>query len=310
MSLKMKLADLIKLHDQDSTDPALKNSLGDYFLYKNNILFKNIRNQFLNLGFQYTDKDFCHYAVLPYASLPQILKHKKVPYFDNVSVLREIEKEHPLQFTCEELVKVKSNYTLHESSHCVADYYLKQISQSKKLQFNFRYPDCKKAFFLVMAESFANTVESMANVYNTTAEQRLCYELNSYVTHNKKVSTNLQDCLHLIGEKNTFSLIYISYLYSNCLKQEPSAKVLEAILQFLTGDVAVVKKSMDSQLARKVFNHAFELSLDFRLQTTGFFCALSGIDIPLLKLFDFDILEILKTDSCVKDFLSLTQPFD
>lgn len=305
--LQIKLHELLKQHDQHTKTLPL--SLGDGYLYQHNPVFKNIRDHFLKLKGQFTTEDFCHYHVFPYASLPQILKAKKVPYSDNVTVLREIEKLHPKRFTCAELIKVKSNYTLHESSHCVADHYLEKIVNGQYLNNIKLQPDSKKAFRFIMAESFANAVESIANVYNVEPEQRLFYELNSYVTHSKKINSSLQQSVDLIGPLQTFSLIYISYLYSNCLLPEPSAKQFQQILEFVVPEISLQKKAHDSASLRKLFSHGFELSLDFRLQTTGFFCVYSGINTALDKLLKIDVLEILKNSNCVQDFLSGTQPF-
>ncbi len=304
--LQLKLHDLLKLHDQHTS--TLPQSLGDGYLYQHNAAFKNTRDHFLKLKGQFTTEDFCHYHVFPYASLPQILKAKKVPYSDNVTVLREIENLHPKRFTCAELIKVKSNYTLHESSHCVADYYLEKIVSGQYLNNLKLSSESKKAFRFIMAESFANSVESFANIYNKDPEQRLFYELNSYVTHSKKTNLNLQHTVDLIGPKQTFALIYISYLYSNCLLKEPSAKQFLQILEWVIPDPILQKKVQDSVSLRKLFSHGFELSLDFRLQTTGFFCAYSGLNTPLDKLLNIDILDVLKNSNCVHDFLLCTQP--
>lgn len=309
MSLKNKLYDLLRWHDDQVAKPALTYSLGDAYLYKSNPVFKNIRDHFLTLNYSYTQEDFCHYQVLPYASLPAILKEKKVPYFDNVTVLREIEKLHPKRFTCGELIKVKSNYTLHESSHCIADHYLKNFNINNFLSSVATSADSKKAFKLIMAESFANAVESFANVYNLSSEQRLFYELNSYVTHNKKINSALQECLDILGSEVTFQLIYISYLYANCLKSPPSTNIFQQIIEPLIFNEALRKKAIDSPSVRKIFNHGFELSLDFRLQTTGFFLSYSGINTPLMKVLDLDILAILKNSIVIQDFLANAQPF-
>ena len=304
--LQIKLHDLLMLHDQLNT--TLPQSLGDSYLYQHNVVFKNTRDHFIKLKGQFTTDDFCHYHVFPYASLPQILKNKKIPYSDNVTVLREIESLHPKRFTCAELIKVKSNYTLHESSHCVADHYLEKITSGQYLNNLKLSPDSKKAFRFIMAESFANSVESFANIYNKQPEQRLFYELNSYVTHSKKTNLNLQHTVDLIGAKQTFALIYISYLYSNCLLNEPSAKQFLQILECVIPDINLRKKAQDSTSIRKLFSHGFELSLDFRLQTTGFFCAYSGLNTPLDKLLAIDIIDVLKNSNCVQDFLLCTQP--
>lgn len=294
-----KLKDFLKLHDENQMPQGIKNSLGDSYLYKNNFIFKSIRDQFLQLGFTYTDKDFCHYTVLPYASLNSILKEKKVPYFDNVTAVKEIENLHPGLFTCNDIIKVKPNYTLHESSHCIVDHFLKDIH----LEDTALSSEGKKAFKLILAEAFANTVESLANLPNSTIEQRLFFELNSYAIHTKKVNQSLQQATELLGPKLTFHLVYISYLYSNCLFPELPTKAFQSVLELIIEDSALLKKAKDSQGVRKLFNHAFELSMDFRLQTTGFYCAYSGIKTDILKLLNIDIQSIYTKSKSIKTLL-------
>lgn len=308
MSLQKKLHEILALHDQNQQKDTLPLSLGDSFLFNHNSVFKNIRQHSLKLGYSFTTNDFCHYNVLPYASLPKILQEKKVPYSDNVSVLRDIELRFPNRFRCEELVKVKSNYTLHESSHCVADHYLKEPTFDPRDLHLIPSANSQKAFKLIMAESFANAIESIANAYNLTPEQRFFYELNSYVTHNKKVNTHLLHTLELIGLKNTFQLIYISYLFSNSLNPDVSHQVFLQILKHVLQEQAVFNKAKDHPAPKKLFSHGFELSLDFRLQTTGFFCAYSGLNTPLQQLLKWDTLELVIKSNAIKKFLDLTCP--
>ncbi|MFZ3229803.1 MAG: hypothetical protein WA160_06335 [Pseudobdellovibrio sp.] len=292
------LKDLLKLHDENLTKNGLEYSLGDSFLYQHNEIFKNIRNHFLKLGFTYTDKDFCHYTVLPYASLATILEEKKVPYFDNVTVLKEIEKSHPGRFKCDDLIRVKPNYTLHESTHCIVDHFFKNIEITDKSLSE----ESKKAFKLIMAEAFANSVESIANLPNNSIEQRLFYEVNSYAIHTKKVNQTLQQATDLIGPKLVFHLVYFSYLHSNCLFSEPNAKAFNIILELIIKDSALLKKAMDSQSVRRLYNHAFELSLDFRLQTTSFYCAFSGINTDIQKLLNIDIINLHANSNIITNF--------
>lgn len=302
--MSLKLREFLKLHEENQSPPGIKNSLGDGFLYKNNPIFKNVRDAFLKLGFTYTDKDFCHYTVLPYASLPSILKEKKVPYFDNVTVLKDIEKQHPGRFNCHDLIKVKPNYTLHESSHCLVDDFLNSI-QLTDCGLN---AESQKAFKLIMAEAFANTVETIANRFNESPEQRLFFELNSYAIHTKKVNQTLQQTNDLLGAKLTFHLVYISYLFSNCLFPELSTKAYQQVLAAIIDNDTLIKKAQDSQSVRKLFNHAFELSMDFRLQTTGFFCAYSGLQTDLVKLLNIDIYNIYTKTNHIKKLLSHFDP--
>lgn len=303
MNLKIKLSELLHLHGSFSAKASLAKSLGDGFLYHHNYLFRSIRDEFLKIGYSLTTDDFCHYAVMPYASLPSILSEKKVPYFDNVTVLEKIESQHPQFFNCEEIIKVKSNYTLHESSHCLAAHFLKNFSTASLSPVLNLHAESKPVFKIILAESFANTVESFSNFYNQSSELRLFYELNSYINHNKKINSALIQCCDLLGPKNTFDLMYISHLYSNCLHPEPSQKLLIEILTIILDDNILLKKAQDSSAPRKVFNHAFQLSLDFRIQTTGFFLAYSGYKTPLDQLLKIDILEVLKKTGVVQEFL-------
>jgi len=297
--LAPKLQQFLKLHDESEASHGIKNSLGDSFLYRHNYIFKNIRDCFFKLGFTFTDKDFCHYTVMPYASLKSILKEKKVPYFDNVTVLKEIEQQYPRKFNCHDIVKVKPNYILHESSHCIVESFLKDL----QLSTNQLSTESQKAFKLVMAEAFANTVESLANLPNDTVEKRLFFELNSYAIHTKKVNQNIQQTYDLLGPTLIFHLVYVSYLFSNCLFPEPNTKVYQTILELLIPDVSVRKKAFDSQAVRKTFNHAFELSQDFRIQTTSFYLAYSGINGDLFKVLQVDIVELMKKTLFIQNLL-------
>ena len=308
--LQLKLGDLLKSHSEGHSTETLPDNLGDAYLFKFNPVFRKIRQQFLKMGYTLTQDDFCHYDVLPYASLPKILSQKKVPYKNNVQALQEIETTRPGRFTVGELVKVKSNYVLHESSLCIADSILEKITAGPFLSPLKITAESARVFKFIMAESFANAVESFANIYNKTPQGKLFYDLNSYVTHHHKINVALEKAITLLGERLTFDLIYISYLYSNCLLPEPHSKQLTSIFEVLIPDSDLRKKALDSPHVRKLFSHGFELSLDFRMQTTGFFCAFMGIDTPLEKLLRIDLLEILKKTTPVSDFLSDTRLFN
>lgn len=299
-----KLRDFLKLHDEAYTPQGIKLSLGDSYLYKHNPVFRNIRDEFFKAGYTYTDKDFCHYAVMPYASLKAILKEKKVPYFDNVTVLKEIEAQQPGRFTCNDILKVKPNYTLHESSHCVVEHFLKDVTLNEASLSN----EGKQAFKMIMAEAFANTVETLANLPNHSLEQRLFFELGSYAIHPKKVNQMLQQATETIGARLVFHLVYVSYLYSNCLYPEPNSKALNYILDLLIADEGLRKKATDSQSVRKLFNHAFELSLDFRTQTTSFYCAFSGLKTNIDQLLNIDINNIYLKTPYITNLLKRFEP--
>lgn len=303
MNLQIKLAELLKHHDQNQPPQALTLSLGDGYLLNYNPVFKRLRTAFLDFGYSYTDQDFCNYVVLPYVSLKKILAAKKVPYFDNVSVLKEIEADHPQKFKCEELVRVKANYTLHESSHCVAEEYLKNLN-FKVLPIS---AESQIAFKLIMAESFANTTEALANVFNKTDAQKIFYELNTYVSLSIKTENIFKQCIDTFGWNSIYRLTFLSYLYSNCLYSDIKQNSFLQVLNFVFKNEVDFQKAKQAPVLRKLFNHAFELSLDFRVQTTGFYCQLSGLNTDVFKLLQLDIIDIYKKSDTIEKFLSQTE---
>lgn len=304
--LDLKVQRLLHLHDEAAagTKETISQVFGDGFLYQTNKIYNRIRKKFLASGFTITDTDFCHYVVLPYASLTQILQAKKIPYSDNVTVFRDIEKQRSGHFCIGDIPKVKSNYLLHEASHCIAD----SVLETNDFNFKNHFSDPEQAilFPYLLMESFANSTESFANAFSTSAEEKLFYDLNSYVTHSKKVDSQLRYCLETFGEKDTFTLIYISYLCANLLIPEQSTKQLLQLLVAAGLSEAVTKKMLESPKAKGLFAHGYELNLDFRLQTTGFFCALIGLKSPLEKLIAIDLVTVLKKTKCVQKFLSCT----
>jgi hypothetical protein len=302
MHLDLTLFEVLKQHDCIKNKSVVEKCLGDGFLFEHNLLYRNLRTEFLKLNYTFTTEDFCHYIAMPFLSLPEILKHKKVPYFDNTTPVRLIETAHPKKFKCEDIIKPKTNHILHESSHCIADSILKMM----KIKSAYLSAEQNTALEMIMAESFANTVESICNTWITTDVAKLFFEMNSYIVHYKKISQALTETIQLIGIKNSFALVYISYLFSNCLRNEISAndfsKIIQSYFNTPTSDLIIKNKC-----CAKIFNHAFELSMDFRLQTTGFFCQMSGLKADLFKLVDIDFPTLLSKTDLVQSFLKRSE---
>ena len=290
---------ILKLHHSFKHLSVLEKSIGDGFLFQNNLLYKNIRTEFLKLGYTYTTDDFCYYVAMPFLSLTEILKHKKVPYFNNTTPVEIIEQTHPKKFKCEDIIRPKTNHVLHESAHCIADEYLKKII----FKVDFLSKEQNITLQMIMAESFANTVESICNFWNITPEQQLFYEMNSYIIHYKKINHALKSTIELIGLKNSFDLIYISYLCSNCLLNEISQSQFNKLISaYFNPDISAI--ILKNNFTLKIFSHAFELSMDFRLQTTGFYCQMAGLKSDIFKLVDIDLILLFSKQNCIQSFLN------
>ncbi len=303
MNSQLTVHEILGLHHSVKNNSILTKSIGDGFLFANNPLYRNIRKEYLKRGYTFTTEDFCHYVSMPFLSLDEILKQKKVPYFDNVTPIEFIENTHPKLFRCEEIIKPKTNHALHESSHCLAEEYLKSVNTNAQ----FLSREQNITLKMILAEAFANTVESVCNSWNTTAQLRLFYEMNSYIIHYKKINQALTETIELIGLKNTFALVYLSYVTSNCLVNEISPtnlnKLVGGYFEPLVSEI-ILKNKCTSRL----FNHAFELSMDFRLQTTGFYCQMQGLKADIFQLVNIDLVQLVTKTQVIQTFLKQAEP--
>ncbi len=305
MSARVKLKELLLNHENSQASNSLKLSIGDGFLIKHSFIFRNIRNETLKLGFSYTNEDFCHYNVMPYLSLPAILRDKRIPFFDNVTVLFDIEEKLPNRFFCDEIPMIKPNYCLHESSHCIADSVLQNISFEPE----FFSAEQAQVFKLIMAESFANSVESLTNLTNTCGSQKLFFDLNSYVTHDDETEVFFRKAKDLLGFEYLYGVVYASYILSNCLQPYADPRKLASILQQLIPDSSLLKKANESSAVRKVFDHSLDLGIDFREHTTEFFCAMMGTKTKVRKLLNIDLSQLLKETNILQTFINSTRHF-
>jgi hypothetical protein len=303
MNSQLTVHEILELHHSVNNTSVLAKSIGDGFLFANNSLYRNIRKDYLKRGFTLTTEDFCHYVSMPFLSLDEILKQKKVPYFDNVTPIEFIEKTHPKLFKCEEIIKPKTNHVLHESSHCLAEEYLKSVNTNVQHLSREQNITLK----MIMAEAFANAVESVCNSWNTTAQLRLFYEMNSYIIHYKKINQALTETIDLIGLKNTFALVYLSYFVSNCLQNEISQSNLNKLVSSYF-EPQVTELILKNKCATRLFNHAFELSMDFRLQTTGFYCQMRGLKADIFQLVNIDLVQLATKTQVIQTFLKQAEP--
>ncbi len=299
------LMDVLDLHDHCEADAAIPEILGDAFLFQNNFLYRNIRKAVLGLGFTFTQDDFCNYSVMPFASLPQILAQKKIPYFDNVSILKKLESENPQQFNYYGIPPVRRNYLLHESCHCLAETLLKKVNLNSVV----KDPEQQKALKLVMGESLANTAEALAHALNPSDEQKLFYEINSYLVFDPKENQELMKAVKLIGYPSLFRLMYCSYLYSNCLFDSIKDKDFKKLVEFSITDKKLKINPAGLKVLRKVFNRSFQLNEDFRFGTTNFYFTLAGVQGDLFELLDLKLCEIICSSASIHAFLDSSEKY-
>jgi hypothetical protein len=173
----LALSYVLDSHNKFVNCSPLKDNLGDGYLFKHNIIFRNFRELVDKLGFQFTKDDFCNYTAFSLAALPKILSQSRIPYFDNVSVMNELENKKPGVITdigwCQSL---QGNHILHESAHGVAEHlFTNEVCAGPGLA-DHRW----KLVRALLGEATANTAEVVGSLYAETAIHQCFYSKASY----------------------------------------------------------------------------------------------------------------------------------
>lgn len=273
----MKLARLLEFHLQNPATSALSHSLGDAYLYKNNRIYKAVRDNVLKNGFIFSAEIDPAYLALPLAELENILLTKKIPYFDNVSVLKTIEQKRPGAASWEDVRdNLKKNFLFHESCHACARSYFSENSQLLK----------NKILNLLTEESFANTCELLAVVDTEDAAHRIFYETNSYTALFEQ-KTNFKNAIRELGADVTAKIIFLGYLHSNHLHDYIEDRDLKRIIK-LTG----LQNPDDKQFKtiKYIIKNCFRLDETFKQVTTRFYMKLNQVQIEHSDLKKLDYL--------------------
>ena len=112
----MKVSKLIEFDAASKAALGLEKNFGDSYLCRNNLIFRNIREQSLSLGFQFSAAPNPLYLALPLSQLDTILSSKVIPYHDNVTVLQSLQAADWTEIQ----ENLKTNHVLHESCHAVS----------------------------------------------------------------------------------------------------------------------------------------------------------------------------------------------
>ncbi len=296
----MKLGRLLEFHDNNHSDLGVSKNLGDGFLIKKNRLFSEIRRKSRELGFRYSDEPNANYLALPLSQLETILRDKTIPYSDNVSVLRQIEMQHPLMTEWDEVTdNLKKNRIFHESCHTIARSYS---------EYYFQNSDDRDTTILrlLIEESFSNACELLGIVDVDDNAHRIFYELNSYIFMYEDRS-QLKKLVSEVGQPKTLKFLIGCYLFSNFLHEKISETDFNTLLRvFNLGELS----SSAQKTMRSVSKIAFELNPRFRWVTTTFYLKLSGLAVTTGELSSMPIFNLLQTRPQFLTFLDTLSHFD
>ena len=284
----MKISRLLERHLSAVHPTGLINNFGDTFLCQNNKIFKNVRSEALKLGFLFSNEQNDAYQALPLSQLASILSTKKIPYLNNVSVLKELEKQISNVADWDDINdNFKKNFLFHESCHAVARVYSKDIKIEDRV------------LVMLMEESFANTCELLAVVEVNEAAHKIFYEWNSYTALFDSKS-NLKSALLEIGSDILSKIIFFGYLHSNLLFDTMDEKQLGRILKIVSKREFSAKQIKTIKSLIKI---CFTLDYRFKEVTTRFYMRLNGLTQNLDKRISLNYIDKFENNAELGLFL-------
>jgi hypothetical protein len=286
----MRLADVLAAHDAYRPFTALPDNLGDGFLYCANPIFRAVRDRATAAGVRFTTDDFCGYRVAPLAALGPILRARKIPYTDNVGVLRASERKRP-GGALANVMPIKPNVVLHEAAHCVADRVLgspRGLTKARTI-----------ALRSALGESFANACEVLGMAAATTRAHRYFYDQNSFTSVSPRMQEALAQTVDQIGWAATARTAFLSFVLANTMSKTISDETCARVWD-LAGAGAPARKK-DRGAIEVVTRVGLTLNLKFRMETAAFFMRYEhGIEQDVFRLNDYDVLAVFERDRALR----------
>lgn len=253
---------------------ALADAFGDRYLYRYNPVFSGIRDAVVAFGYGFSSSDtplWRDYQSLSLAALHRILSSRTIPYLDTAATVRRLIEARPeLRLPPHFITScMRSNHVFHESAHCVAH----SILQQSETELRSLAPDESDRFVLeaILAESFANTVESLGSVFHhLPISDSIFFPLNSYFSPEPKREEILNRAAAECGPELRFLLLFLSHFEANLAAGTPSDSVCDRIAESAGCSEGA------AGLAREIADIGFKLNAGFRESTTPAYFELLG----------------------------------
>jgi hypothetical protein len=285
------LSFLIQAHckydsDKKSSARILKENIGDAFLYHENPIFRNIRDEYLKRGFSFSATDFCDYNAFPFMALDELIDAGKIPYLRNFRWIKRLHESCRGKLSCSELqyLNINYNYLLHESAHFIGhDVFFGRDSLNQITK------TVETLLQVLVCESYANTAEAIALVFAKGAFGPYFLRANSYIFYPKEKLALLLSFVEKYGHSSTTRIYFASQLYANFLYNFLDVSEIEKICAFAGLECI----SEVETLARIFINSSAGSSVVFRTKTTPFHLLKIGFDYDLLNSIDRDPLDFI-----------------
>jgi hypothetical protein len=267
-----KLATILWIDSQFEglQESAIVESLGDRYLLSLNPIFATIRILAISCGGQFSSSPtamWMDYRNAPLFCLQQIIQSRTIPYVANKETIERIVLANPGAEISDASFPglVQKNVVLHESAHLCSD-------QILTMQFS---PSGEKSDFVVrslIAESFANLVESLANAFAGPTLHRLFLSMNSYQSMSANRAEILRTALLTAGIGNVMRLGMVVYLFLNSHSYAPPSEFVRKAVG-LANSAGTLSRA-EIQILKSLVESVFLLNEKFRTETTPLFFSL------------------------------------
>jgi hypothetical protein len=281
--METTLSKIILAHQNQSQPNQVRASIGDSYLLEHSSVFRKVRSTYINRGFKYSTTNYNPYFDCVLFSLNDIFRTKKIFARKNILWLQRLEKQRPGFYKLRDIysIPLQKNLLLHESAHCVA---FSEIFGSWK---NFRSEIGSFELIpkVLLTEAFANACEILVQITAPKCPIEGYFRwMNVYFHISERNRNSLKTLLERFEMSKCAHLLILLFLYSNFLYKELGKTEVDRIISLVGLDL----ESGKSELRRNIQNLAseipFQLSVEFRLQTSAQYFESLGYDKKITKL--------------------------
>ncbi len=291
----MKISKILEQERHANSANAIDDAFGDRYLYKNNFIFRRIRDKGLVTGLKYKSELVSSYVLLPLICLQKIIDSNVIPYFNNGSILYDLEIAFPNTIVWTEVkVSLKKNYHFHESCHVVSRSLFVSVFQNQILSSN------QQLLQIFIEESFSNTCELLAIKDVADVTHKIFFEHNSYIFV-PELKTLILELEKFIGFAKLFQFILLNYLNSNFMHFVQSEKFFEKSIQFVDIDKQIIK--IYSKKLKSLARICYELNPEFKQQTSSLYLKMKKISNSIDQLNQINFFQDLETNQLFKKWL-------
>lgn len=288
-----QLHTLLDYHFRNQPEYALSGVFGDGYLIAHNSIYGRMRKFLVSEGVEFSADVPDALVALPLGQLEFFLESRKLYFYNNVEVLKDVESKAPKRVSWDSINgHLKRNMLFHESCHFFARAEFNKIND----------PETKPSILqIIIEESFANSCELLAIKDANENLHKHFYEFSSYIFH-PEVKNLIEDLVDVIGFDKVFLWTIFCYIYSNGLHDVIPDNELPRVLKNV-GLETPVHPLLLKQL-KALGRVAFKLNPEFKRATTIFYLTYHGFDNVLNTLQSAKFFSEIENDSKIKSVLS------